>query len=473
MPQYNASEVKTPSGLVPTAGAVASQIAAAAGSAGGGSVALRNFIKPMKGVWPAADPTNGPLTSYGIVSGVPNSTGRIFYPWNSGVFNTQSQNWLVCGTGTGQNSSGYSACYNNSTSRFWNYGYLTGFGVESNIDFGFHTDANDISIVYFLNTSYSQPSYHDVQVYVEYEGGEMRKLTRMPISSAGGGGIYTVSITFKEQRPKNFRVMLPSNANFIGVSVNQAADITKSPNVPLFAYNGDSWGEPNGNILSTGGTGYGGAYPGGTYRNVGVPQMIAEETGWQLILMAQGGTGEYNVVDGQSHSADYVDAGGNTTFHGTTRINDFWTKFGTRSPIILTLGGWNDGALPANAAAYQATVDAGIKRWAAKKADIKLIYSGIQPVGTTAGDIRRLCSAGQAAAVAANPNNAIGFVDQMQMWTSQGNSAGEQRNARVNTTDGIHLQSFGATSVAGWNVARFGNFLIPTKYINDQLTWNG
>jgi hypothetical protein len=452
------SKIETPDGTLVTSTTAPQQ-----------RVALGSLMKPMKDVWPAVDGVNGPLTGdTGITAGTPTTTGMTLYAWNSGVFNTQSQNWVVTPTGTGQNTSGYSACINASTPRIWSYGYLQNYPQESNIDFSFVTDATTITIFYYRNNSYatfSSPNYHDMQIYAEYRG-NMRKLNQMPATSTGGGGLFYRTLTMLEARELEYRVMLPMDCWFVGVYINNTATIRKSANRPFIITNGDSWNEPTGNVLSSP---VGGAYPTGTYRVAGLSQMIAEATGWAVALCAQGGTGEYNVNDGVAHPQTYTNANGMSTFHGQSRINDMSTKFFSRHPIVWTIGGWNDGdVVPAPArTSYRDRVLEGIDRMVAAKSDIQLLYSSIQPVDITPGNNRDLSRQGQADACALRPNNVIGFVNQMPMWPDTTMSG--QRGANVNSSDTIHLHVKGAELVANWNLAEAAKFTVPLNYYNAML----
>lgn len=450
------SKIETPDGTLVTSSTAPQQ-----------RVSLGSLMKPMKDVWPAVDATNGPLVGdTGIAAGAPTTSGLTLFPWSSGVFNTQSQNWVATPTGTGQNTSGYSACVNASTPRVWTYGYMTGSPQESNIDFSFVTDATTITIFFFQYAGYSGSAHKDMQIYAEYNG-NMRKLTRMPAVNSSGDGLFYRTITMKEARELEYRVMLPMDCWLIGVYINTTATIRKAPNKPFIITNGDSWNEPSGNVLASP---VGGAYPTGTYRNVGMSQMIAEATGFAVALCAQGGTGEYNCNDSTSRDQTYVSANNTSVFHGQNRINDMNTKFFARNPIVWTIGGWNDGTLPPSPyrTSYRDRVLAGIDRMVAAKSDIQLLYSSIQPVSITPGDVRDLSALGQADACAQRPNNVIGFINQMPMWPDTTMSG--QRGANVNSTDTIHLHAKGADLVANWNVAAMQRFTIPLNYYNGMLS---
>ncbi len=455
---HSASNISSPSGTLLTAATIPKQ-----------RIALGSLMRPMKGVWPAPDNTNGPLTGdTGIASGTPTTTGMTLYGWDSGAFNTQSQHWVVTPTGTGQNTSGYSACINASTPRFYTYGYMQNQPQESNIDFSFVTDSTKVTIMYYRNNSYQNfnyPNHQDMQVYAEYQG-EMRKLNQLPITYSGGSGIYYRTLTMLEARTLEYRVMLPMDCWLIGVYINTTASIRKAPNKPFIITNGDSWNEPSGNAIKDP---VGGAYPTGTYRVAGLSQMIAEATGFAVALCAQGGSGEFNVNDGVSHDQTYVSSTGMSTFHGQSRIDDMSAKFFARSPIVWTIGGWNDDTLAGvpYRTNYRDRVVAGIDRMVAAKSDIQLMYSSVQPVSITPGDAHELGALGQADACALRPNNVIGFINQMPMWPNTTMSG--QRGANVNSTDTIHLHIKGSEMVANWNLAEAAKFTIPLDYYNAML----
>lgn len=478
MPLHIASKTEAPSGTAPgqivTQGGATTLADSAAAAAS--SIALVDTMNPMSGIHPAVDAVNGPLTANTfITAGTPSLTGRTFYGWAAGVFRSQGMNWVSATTPL--NTSGYSAAINASTPRLWNYGTGQGFPMESNHDFAFMSDTLSMTIFYFHQNGYSGSNYHDVRIFAEHEG-RLKHIRNssgkaMPMTSTAGGGLYYVTLTFDEARERQFRVMLPSNCYFIGALVDTAATIRKAPNVALVPYNGDSWGEPNGNVLAAP---IGGAFPTGTYRTMGLCQEIAVATGWVIPLLAEGGTGEFNCNDSTSRPQSYTATYGESVFHGDTRINDAWTKFGPGSPLVLTVGGWNDGDLPGAPfdTVYQARVLAGIDKWIAKNPAIKLIYVSIQPVDQVGSGGSGVLSAnraaslvGQAAACAARPNNVIGYVDLRPMWPVM--SMAGQRGNNVNSADTIHLHAKGADGVANWIVASLKPLRIPRSYYNAML----
>jgi hypothetical protein len=445
---------------------------------GDARIVLSDIIKPMKKAWPDPDPVNGPLlTDTGMVAGAPATSGLTLYPWNSGAFNMQSQAPWTAPTGEYANNSGFSACWNASTDRMITWGINAGQPQDSNQEYGFVTDATQVTIVYMHFTYYETRNYHDMQVYADYDG-EMRKITRMPRTGSTGNGIAYRTLTFAEAREREFRLLLPWNCHFIGIYVNSKAGVRPGPNHLLIATNGDSWNEPSGNVLATP---IGGAFPTGTYQNFGLSQAILEATGASVILIAQGGTGYYN-VGGTSRDEEYVtsDANGSVSvFMSRARMEDFATKFGDRNPLLFTIGGWNDGTLPPAPVRtnYAARVTSGIARAVSSvqavtgRDDLQLMFAGIQPVSISGtGDARYQANLGIAdACAAANPKNVIGYIDEMPMWADTSMSG--QRGANVNSADTIHLHSKGAEMVANWLIASASRFSIPESYYRGMLEW--
>ncbi|MDZ7883418.1 MAG: hypothetical protein U5N53_11135 [Mycobacterium sp.] len=216
------------------------------------------------------------------------------------MFNTQSQSWITMPVGPWQNNSGFSACANASTPRWTTWDVNEGLPQESNIDTGFITESTTVTIVYMHYVHYETRQYHDVQVYADHDG-VMKKITNLPKTGTSANGLTYRTLTFKEAREREFRLLLPPNCHFIGVYIGNPFTIRKSPNKLLIAGNGDSWGEPSGNVLATP---IGGAWPTGTYQNFGMWQAFIAATGAAVILLNEGGTGYFN-VGGASRSEEY------------------------------------------------------------------------------------------------------------------------------------------------------------------------
>lgn len=465
MPIYSSSKQRVVQGTNPGETVTQSQFSTISSN-----VPLERFINPIKDLHPAVDATNGPiLTDSGLTATAPSFTNMTKYQWDSGVFNTQSQNWSTVLTGTGQNTTGQSMCFNNTTPRTWTYGNMSPMNMESCLDTGWVTDATTITIAFFNYTAYTGTGYCDMTLWVEHQGRLKRVDTGVPITQTASNGFIYRTLTFKEARNREFRILLPHSCWFAYVYINQSASIAKSANRFLIATNGDSWNEPHqtGTMMTNSGGGFG----TGTYYTYFLSQAIIEQTGWAVILMAEGGTGEYNCNDGVLRAQNYVNAGGESVFHGQARINDFITKFGARNPLVWTIGGWNDGTLPPAPvrSSYAATVLAGIDYFISKKPNIQLMYSNIQPVSIAAGDARDLARQGQADAIALRPLTVIGMVDSTGMWIVNDTTATGQRMANVNNSDNIHLHAKGADMVAAWYLAKAKKFQIPLSYVTGMM----
>lgn len=446
-------------------------------SAGGGSgrLSLGSLFRPMKGVH-TVDATNGPLTGDTLNQpGAPAMGGRTLYPWSSGFFNTQSQVWQPAPEGANHNNSGYSACVNNIGARIYGATSMNGFTLESNIDFGFVTESLNVTIIYFNYGGATGNGYHDNQIYVEDENtGNLKKVTRMPATRTATG-LHFRTLSFKEAREREFRVMLAMNSWFVGVVIDAPYTLRKSPNKLLLAYNGDSWGEPWGSVLATP---VGGAYPTGTYRTAYTPQMLAEATGAAMILTAQSGTGYLNAGNGARTPPEAVHNAGNfnnnSTFFGHSRIDNLITKAGERNPILCTVGGWNDGAIVNNpiGADYAAQVGGGIAYALSKKADLQMLFVGIQPVSSGGYEINHQASNdGMRLGIEGAPqDNIVGFIDEWNMWLDK--TMGGQRGNNVNSSDTIHLHAKGAEMVTNWWAASMREMTIPADYYYGMLRWN-
>jgi len=443
---------------------------------GDGRLFIADLLKPMKGYWPAPDAVNGPILSdTGMVAGTPSPTGVTLYPFNSGVFNTQSQNWVTMPVGTWQNNSGFPACANATTPRFTTWDVNEGLPQESNLDTGFVSDSPVVTIVYMHYVHYETRQYHDMQLWAEDDTGAMKKITQLPKTGSTANGIAYRTITFKEAREREFRLMLPWNCHFIGIYVGNLYTVRKSPNKLLIATNGDSWNEPSGNVLQTP---IGGGWPTGTYQTYGLSQAIAEATGAAVILTAQGGTGYFNVNNAARNEEYVMSLGGGSVFMSKSRMDFLAETFGDRYPLLWTIGGWNDGSLPPDPVrtTYAARVTSGINRAVAAVAaatanavNLQLLFSGIQSVSITNGDDRYLANLGiQDAVASADPDNVIGFIDQIGMWPNTTMSGHRGNNVGPDT---LHLHAKGADMVANWNLAAAKTKSIPADYYAGMLNW--
>lgn len=416
----------SPSRLQPAAAGTAND----AGSKGyidlnaGGTITLGQTYKHMKGVWPAVDATNGPLTAdAGLTNSAPSFTGLTLYPWSSSVFNKQSQNWVAVPAANGP---ALNQCCANVTTNRGVYG-STGIGFAGISDFSYIADTAKVIVAYWVSNSampgVSTP-HHEVQIFAELEH-EMKGIRTAPAlwaNGAGGGNqmFYRV-VTFKEARRRRFRVMLSGNCWLAGVYVDSDARMKKAPNLPFCIDFGDSWEEPSGNVFSSvGGNGAiaGVTYPGSAsllYSNLGVQWALS--TGWAVALCNHGGTGW---VGNNGGVASTVDSPGFTGFLGISQWNFSFNLWGSRKPLIRVNGGWNDGDTPVSApirANYAAVVQAGLNRVVNSDSLAPILVAGVQDNSITAGAGRDLCNSGISDACAATPQ-VIGFVNQVDDWPS-------------------------------------------------------
>lgn len=437
---------------------LASQSDVATGG-GASSVTLGSLMKPMKGVWPAVDATNGPLTADAITSGSPTTTGLRFIAPNSGLLKFQNAHMVSYANGAGANTSGSTIYHNAPTPRIQGYGGRANDPIEGNFEMGFVTNATEIIIAYFNTGYYDSTVYHDMQVYAEHEG-QMKKLTTLP-RTGSFTGLGFRRITLKEARTREFRVFMQSATWLIGVWVTNLAQLTPAPNRPLILMNGDSWNEPNGDTLQNPA---GGAWPTGVFRSWYLPQALSEATGFCVGSFAQGGTGRFNPFTADNTSAN---ANNVSNFAGQPRVTDFATKFAARSPIVLELGGYNDGANYTQAA-YRTRVLDGIDRFIAAKSDIQMILAGIQPANSAATWPQQFydMNAGISDAAALRPNNVAGFINLEPMWPDKSTSG--QRGAMVGP-DSLHLHIGGATAVAEYLTAALARIKVPSTYLAAQL----
>ena len=431
-----------------------------------GRVSLRELMRPMKGVWPAVDATNGPITADTITAGSPTTTGLRFIAPNTGNLKFQNGYMLSNAAGVDANTSGSTIHYNAPTPRIQNYGGRAYNPLDGNVEMGFVTNATQVTIVYYNNGYYDSTAYHDMQIYAEHEG-SMKKLTVLP-KTGNFTGVGYRTITFKEARSKEFRVFMQSACWIIGVYINTLAVIQPAPNRFLMLMNGDSWNEPSGDTLQDVA---GGAWPTGVYRSWYLPQALSEATGFCVGSFAQGGTGYFNPFTGDntSENANHV-----SNFGGQPRVNDFAAKFASRYPLIFQLGGWNDGA-NYTLAAYRTRVLDGIDRFIAAKSDIQIALAGIQPaggVGVASGVTpypSQMFDMNDAImeVPALRPSNVIGAVDMEPMWPDMSTSG--QRGTAVGP-DGMHLHIGGATQVAEYLAAGLAKMTIPRDYYQAMLT---
>lgn len=441
---------------------------------GGGSstemVALGELYEPLLGVWPAVDAVNGPLTSdAGITNSAPSFTGLTYWRWDSGKFNTQSQNWVPIPTLNGVTTN--QCCQNVTTDRSNNYA-STGVGFPCHADFSFVADTAKVIIAYWVNLQGQlaqsvSTAAHEIQIFAELEG-QLKGIREAPAfwphASGGGAQLMYRVLTFKQARKREFRVMLSTDAWFAGVYIDTGAQITKAPNRPVLALcYGDSWGEGAGNVYSFfGGNGSaaGVTWPSGCsllYSNTALQYAIA--TGFAVIIAHQGGTGYFVQNSGTVDVDDGTTTPGGFTVFGSQNSTNFaWTTFGSRHPIVIFPGGWNDGSR--TTADYKARA---LKVWGkqiAKDSTVPILVEGIQSKAVTPGSGSDLANTGliQAAADASMADNVIGFInnlvdaDYSDISTSGYNNIGP---------DGLHPTVKGGNLIGVNRAKRSAAFLIP------------
>lgn len=471
--RYEASRAKFPATSLPTDPASKSYTDAAAG----GSVPLGSLYRPMTGVWPVVDATNGPLTAdAGTTNTAPSFTGLTLFSWNSGAFNTQSQNWVAVPSSNGPSTN--QCCQNVTTPRGTNYA-STGIGFPCHSDFSFVTDTTKIIIAYYQTTTGManlgiSSSYHESQVFVEHEG-QMKGIRSAPNvwpNGSGGNQMFYRVITFKEARRREFRVMLSVGCWFAGVYVDTGAFMQKAPNRPiLMGCFGDSWAEGAGNVWSSvGGNGSqaGVTWPTGCsllYSNTALQWCV--QTGGAAIIGHQGGTGYFN-ANGSGLTEDSTTAGF-TVFASQGQVDFFWNTFGSRYPMAGVFGGWNDGTTPVGAPIltnYQARVDKVLRKILAKDAAIPLLVEGIQCKSIGVGDGRDLSNQGIAAAVAAlqaTYSNVMPFINDIadrnyvDIWTADIGP------------DGLHPTVKGGDNIGAIRAKKSANFMVARTRINQIL----
>jgi hypothetical protein len=442
----------------------------------GGPVTLGELYKPMTGVWPAVDSVNGPLTAdAGITNTAPSFTGLTYFAWNAtnysgkSYFNQQSQNWVAVPSSNGPAAN---QCCQNTTTNRGNYG-STGIGFPSHTDFSFSADTAKVIIVYWqclTSMSGVSTSYHENQIFVEYEG-QMKAIREFPASwpgGSGGGTLFYRVLTFSKAKRRRFRVWLSSNCWFAGIYVDTAANVQPSHNLPLVMSFGDSWAEPDGNVFaSVGGNGSvaGVTWPSSCsllYSNVDLQFALA--TGFAVALCHHGGTGWVVNNGGISATASGT---GFSPFLSNSQWGYSYGIWGSKYPIVFVAGGWNDGTSSVSAPVltnYQAVVQAGFNRVIASDPLMPILAAGIQDKSVVSGDGRDLSNQGIAAACAATPQ-CIGFIDQLHNWPlATGIDASDIG------PDGLHPTLKGGDEIGANYAKKAAQFTIPRYRLNQMLT---
>jgi hypothetical protein len=432
-----------------------------------GAITIGELTHPMDSVWPAVDATNGPLTAdAGAVGTAPSFSGLTYYSWDSGKFNSQSQNWLPvpASLGPGTNTE---ACYNKATPRA-EYFATPGITQPAHIDFGFIADTAKIILVYRHFGNYTPGSYHETHIFAEHDG-RLKQIRSAPEAFSGSGNkVFYRTVTFKEARRREFRFWLTSNLWLMGVYIDNTASIEKSPNRPLVAFPGDSWRDGAGNVFNLGGNGgaAGVTWPSSCSLLLSCdPMNFLLHTGFAGILCGQGGTGYFNANNGSTSVGPDETAAGSTPFLSSGQVNHLWDTWGSRKPIVFVAGGWNDGSLGGTPYlnTYQTRAGYAYDKLIAKNSKVPIIVAGIQPKSIVTGDARDLSNQGLQAAVAARPNNCIGFIDQLTRWNST------QIAPKVGP-DGLHPTVYGGHDIGYFYAQKAAKFKVSRAWINDQLT---
>lgn len=467
--KYVGTRTKFPTATDPTDFATLGALTAAAG----GPVALGDLYRPMLGVWPAVDATNGPLTAdAGITNVAPSFTGLTYYGWNSGRFNAQSQNWSVVPTSNGPTVN--QCCQNTTTNRGNNYG-STGLGYPSHSDFSFVADTATVIIAYWQTTSFNAAngvysSYNECQVFAE-DGGQMKGIRQMPAvwpHGTGGNQMMYRVLTFSQALRREFRVMLSAGDWLAGVYVDTGAQMSKAPNRPiLMGCFGDSWAEPIGNVLNFNGGNSaqaGVTWPTGCsqlYSNTALQYAIA--SGFAVIIGHQGGTGWFATANSGLSSTDPAVIGA-TTFASQNQADYFWNNWGSRNPMAGVFGGHNDGSY--TTAVYQAQVDAGLRRLLAKNPAMPILVEGIQNKYAAAGngyDLNNRGIANAVIALKAAGYNMCGFIDNI----------GDANYADLGVAnlgpDGLHPTVKGGNFIGVNRAKRSATFTVPRSFVITTL----
>lgn len=454
------------------------------GSGGSGKVTRASLYRNMRGVWPAADVTNGPLTvDSGITSTSPSTSGMRFVQWDSGKFNTQSQNLVAVPSSNGPASG--AACQNTTTDR-GNFG-SSGIGTPCHTDVSFVTDSAKIIPVYWQNPTGSagvNTSYHEVQIFAEIEG-QMKGIRRMPAAWPGGAAsnqTFWRPVSFLEAKSREITVMLSANCWLMGVWIDSTANIMKAPNRPLLdAFHGNSWGEPNGNVFSF--FGGNGAVVGVGFNQASllyscVPIQNRLTSGAAAILCNQGGTQWVN-ANGSGISRDDATTKGFTSTWSQNQVNFLWSTFGSRYPTAIAIGNYNDGDNPVAGTGttlrnnYRDVVLYAIDKLVTRfttggpaLAKIPIILGGGEPKLAVAGANRDLTNLGILDAGALRPNNVIGTFNFFLDWPTSTTTADITPKLGP---DGLHPLVGGAEAIGDNQAKRMGAFLMDSTWVNATL----
>lgn len=462
----------TSSSDVPTSGAMT--------AAAGGKVTLGSLMKPIKDVWPVPDGTNGPLlTDPGQTITAPSTTGMTYYRWDSGKFNTQSQNWVAVPSSNGPAAD--AACQNVTTDRGDNYG-STGIGFPCISDFWFTAATTKMYLQYWGNpyTSGVNTSHHEVDIFVEHNG-QLKSVRSMPAVYATGQAtnqIFYRVVTFKEARSREFRIGMSANCWFMGVWIDTGANIFKGPNKPLLALHGNSWGEGGGNVFSTFGGNGGSAgvtWPTGcSLLRSNIAYMLGLATGFAVIICNQGGTQWINANGGIT--ATDPTGKGFSPMLSANQVNNLVSKFGARGPIVMAPGNYNDGDNPVAAPIrdnYRNVVLGGIDRTVAGftaigKPTVPIILGGGEPKLAVAGSNRDLTNKGILDAGLLRPNNCLNMSE---FFLDFPTSATTGDITPQLGPDGLHFRVDGCDGMSHDWAQRIAPLQVDRTWINAQMAW--
>lgn len=435
-------------------------------------VLLGSSWSSMDGLWPVAHATDGPLISdSAITASAPSpTTGLKFVPASEvGAFNYQSMNMIAASAS--RNPSGTPALYNAPTPRTYGFGTLSAEQIGGNMDIGFVTDSTVVIPLWGIFNAYDSVVNHDMHWCVSHRG-QMKQLTALPKTSTGGGGVFHRKAVWKEGWTQEHRLFIPGRGYFFGVYIDTLASIRASANTQFFLLNGDSWNEPLDGCFKNERAHTG--YPAGSYMTMGISERLSIMTGQRFATIAQGGSGWFN--DGGGGAGALSATGTGTTCNwSVSRTDDFITKYAAKNPIVVDVGGWNDGNLAGTPYKdnYKTRLVAAYNQVLAAKPDLKFIHCGIQPVDISGGDARDLSMQAQAEIPAAFPDNCLGYISLKEMWTDT-SASGPRSVYCVPEFTGffnlyIHHTVGGKDNFAGWVLPRIAKMQCDSEYINSMF----
>lgn len=434
-------------------------------------VTLGNSWSPMTEIWPAADAVNGPLVSdSAITAGTPATTGLKFIPASQlGAFNYQSMNMIAASSA--RNPSGTPALFNAPTPRVYGFGTLGAELIGGNMDIGFVTDSTVVIPLWGIFNAYDSVVNHDMH-WCAGPSGQLKRMTSLPKTSTGGGGVFHRKAVWKEGWTQEHRLFIPGRGYFFGVYIDTMASIRASANTQFYLLNGDSWNEPLDATFKNERAHQG--YRLGSYMTLGISEQLSILSGQRFATIGQGGTGPFNEGTGVAGELSYAGTGSSVCW-SVSRTNDFIAKYGGRDPIIIDMGGWNAGPLGGTPYkdTFKARLVAGYNQVLALKPDLKFIVAGIQPVDIVDGDARDLSMQAQAEIPAAFPNNCLGYISLKEMWTDKSTAGPRSVNCVPENVFGVNLYIHhtigGKDNLAGWVLPRLAQMQCDASYVDEML----